>query len=309
MVLSQRNQPFIPIVKSDKILIKSNLPNQPVIPTVESNKVVVFTANLPTEIAEAQTEGVLSGDVEAETRSVAMHSGQHRDTPNLGTDVLPSEKYTGDLQENEINKPDTFIDIVKGPPLNLITAEEIKRKQEEALTEASLHKAQEYTDVKKREENYIKYNEERLQLITELTNYASTKSNPTVANTTKNNFLLDRLNTYFRQHSDVGVGALKKRNAYKSSLENETLFTFNKLYKIDQEAKAEKQQEEADKYNKKEEKRKERKPNIHTFETSQSERRMKPITPRKETPDEERIFTRTISGPGVELLKPSNTTR
>ena len=51
------------------------------------------------------------------------------------------------------------------------------------------------------------------------------------------------------------------------------------------------------------------KPNIHTFETSQSERRMKPITPRKETPDEERIFTRTMSGPGVELLKPSNTTR
>ena len=65
----------------------------------------------------------------------------------------------------------------------------------------------------------------------------------------------------------------------------------------------------AEEYNKKEEKRKERKPNIHTFETSQSERRMKPITPRKETPDEERIFTRTMSGPGVELLKPSNTTR
>ena len=135
-----------------------------------------------------------------------------------------------------------------------------------------------------------------------MTDYEKDKDNPTIANTTDNNRLKEILNTYFRQHSDVGKGALKKRDAYKKSLENETLFTFNKLYKIDQEAKAKLQQEEADKYNKKEEKRKEKKPNIHTFETSQSERRMKPITPRKETPDEERIFTRTMSGPGVELI-------
>ena len=195
------------------LLHRLTKPNQPVIPTVESNGVVLFASNLPTEIAEAQTDDILNGDVEAETRSVAMHSGQHRDTPNLGTDVLPSEKYTGDLNENEINKPDTFNDIVKGPSID-----DIKRKQDEALAEARQTKAQQYPEVKKREEDYIKYNKERLQLITELTNYEIDKDNPTIANTTDNKRLKERLNTYFRQYSDVGKGALKKRDAYKKKI-------------------------------------------------------------------------------------------
>ena len=157
---------------------------------------------------------------------------------------------------------------------------------------------------KKHKEDYTKYNKEREELIKELNDYETDRANPSFKGELK-----ERLNTYFRQHSDVGVGALKKRNAYKSSLENEKLFRYAKLYKKDQEAKAERQQKKADEYNENEAKRKGKKANIHTFETSQSERRMKPITPRKETPDEERIFTRTMSGPGVELLKPSNTTR
>ena len=58
---------------------------------------------------------------------------------------------------------------------------------------------------KKEKKDYLKYNKERLDFITELNKYESNSDNPNVKGDLK-----ERLNTYFRQHSDVGVSALKK---------------------------------------------------------------------------------------------------
>ena len=63
--------------------------------------------------------------------------------------------------------------------------------------------------------------------------------------------LKQRLTTYFRQHSDVGSGALKKRDAYIKSLEDETLFRYVKDYRQDQANKKERRKIKEQEYNEK----------------------------------------------------------
>ena len=115
----------------------------------------------------------------------------------MGSDVLPNEKYSGDLIENVVSAPDTFHNILQTPILTL----------EEQLLESKAKKDKLHAEEKQNKEDYIKYNDERLDLIKQLNEYKKGEKNQNVTGDLKKN-----LDDYFHKHSDIGSAALKKRN-------------------------------------------------------------------------------------------------
>ena len=93
--------------------------HKPFEPVNEEQGVETFDSYLPSNINNYENKGILSGDNKAIINSDVDHSTHHRDNPNMGSDVLPNEKYSGDLIENVVSAPDTFHNILQTPILTL----------------------------------------------------------------------------------------------------------------------------------------------------------------------------------------------
>ena len=88
---------------------------KPFEPVNEEQGLETFDSYLPSNINNYENKGILSGDNKAIINSDVDHSTHHRDNPNMGSDVLPNEKYSGDLIENVVSAPDTFHTILQTP--------------------------------------------------------------------------------------------------------------------------------------------------------------------------------------------------